>query len=69
MLEPIEETVVNNIRKARKEAGLTQEQLAEMLNCFQTQVARFETTRCPHIKDLAKIANALSKPICYFFEE
>ena len=68
MLDPIEITVTRNIQKARKEAGFTQEQLAEKLEILQHEVARFETTRCPRIRVLAKIAAALDKPICYFFE-
>jgi transcriptional regulator with XRE-family HTH domain len=68
MRDPIEITVMNNIQKAREQANLTQEVLAEMLNTNQQQINRFEHTHCPRIKDLAKIASALGKPICYFFE-
>lgn len=60
--------VINNIREqliaARKEAGITQKELADMLGVAQPNIARFENTNTPVIHGLLiKIATALGKKI------
>lgn len=50
----------NPICRKRREAGLTQQQLADMLGCKQQVVARWETGACrPVSGTLAKLADAL----------
>lgn len=52
------------IAAARIEAGMTQEQLADILDIPQTQIAKWETgVRHPKVENLAKIAAALNVPL------
>lgn len=54
------------IRQARKEAGLTQEELAELIDRHRRTVENFENVRIPGYADLTKIARVLNRPIEWF---
>ena len=55
---------MNKIREARKKAGLTQTQLAEMANVHRTIIARCEEgVNHPSFMTLYKIASALNVPV------
>ena len=70
MPERIEIVVGKRIAQARKQAGLTQEKLAEKLYWKREEIARFETAqRTPRIKVLAEIAEVLNVPMTFFFEQ
>lgn len=54
----------NDIRKARKAAGLTQEALAKKLNVNRATISKYETGEIsPTIDQLRNIANALDVPL------
>lgn len=56
------------LKKARKEAGLTQVELAEMLNVTQGTIANWErAVREPDIETIRTIAEKLKVPVEYFF--
>lgn len=53
-------TVGENIRRIRKEKGLTQKQLGERLNMTQSAIGQFENDKTsPKIETVDKIASAL----------
>jgi transcriptional regulator with XRE-family HTH domain len=57
------------IREIRKARGLTQEQLAEMIDVEQKHVSRIESGKnYPTIDRLEKMAAALKVPLMGFFE-
>lgn len=57
------------IREIRKARGLTQEQLAEMIDVEQKHVSRIESGKnYPTIDRLEKMAAALNVPLMGFFE-
>jgi len=61
-MEPLD-AFAANVRRLRKERGLTQERLAELADLHMTDIARIETQgRDPGVKVLAKIAHGLSVP-------
>ncbi len=54
-------TIGENIKKARKSAGVTQTELAEQLNVYAKDISRWETgARTPGAAMLAKICRALN---------
>ena len=58
-----------NILRYRKEQGITQEQLAEMIGYSRQQVQRVETAySTPSVAILLDIAEALSIPVEKLFE-
>jgi len=59
-----------NLKKARKEAGLTQVDLANELNMSPMMISRYEVglNSIPY-KHLERIAQILGKPVTYFFDE
>jgi transcriptional regulator with XRE-family HTH domain len=62
-------TFVANLRRLRREAGLTQERLAEQADLHMTDIARIETLRRdPGVKVVAKIASGLGVPAAALFE-
>lgn len=62
-------TTAEKIKKARKEAGLTQAKLAEKLNTTQQNLAQYESgKRKPKLETLDKIAEALSVDVWYFYD-
>jgi len=57
------------IREIRKARGLTQEQLAEMIDVEQKHVSRIESGKSyPTIDRLEKMAAALNVPLMSFFD-
>ena len=60
-----------NLKKYRKKAKLTQEELAEMCDSDFRYIGQIETgTRCPSLEFVDKIANALNiAPFLLFFDE
>lgn len=57
------------LQLAREEAGLSQEQLANMLGCAQSTLSNYEKgKRRLYLNQLEKIAEILDKPIEYFIE-
>lgn len=51
------------LKKIRKEKGMTQKQLADLLGCSQTEISRWEAGREPGAKMLKRIAEALGVPM------
>ena len=49
----------DNLKRIRREKGLTQIQLAEQLNCSQNEICRWESGTAPSIPNLVRIADAL----------
>lgn len=61
---------MNNIRKIRKKAGLTQSELGKMLNVTQTAISLYELEkRSPDIYMAKAIAKALHVPINELFPD
>jgi transcriptional regulator with XRE-family HTH domain len=61
-MEPLD-AFAANVRRLRKERGLTQERLAELADLHMTDIARIETQgRDPGVKVVAKIAHGLGVP-------
>ncbi|MCC6345932.1 MAG: helix-turn-helix transcriptional regulator [Nitrospirales bacterium] len=57
------------VKKRRKELGISQERLAEMLNVTYQQVQRYENGKNRlNVEHIQIIADALSVPITYFFK-
>ena len=55
---------MKEIKISRKKKGITQEQLAKLTGLSRNTIINFENDkRNPRVKDLRKIANALSVPI------
>lgn len=60
----------HRLREARKDAGLSQEELAEAVKVKGNSVSRWEIGEStPRKEVLAKISQVLSKPPRYFFDE
>lgn len=63
-------TVGENIRRIRKEKGLTQKQLGERLNMTQSAIGQFENDKTsPKIETIDKIASALGVHIVDIMEQ
>lgn len=54
------------IRQARKEAGLTQEQLAALIERHKRTIENYERVRVPDFSELNKIARVLNRPVEWF---
>ena len=67
----LQETLVENIKKWRKHAGLTQERLAELCDTDPGYIGQIETgRRCPSLPYIEKIAAALGiSPYQLFYDE
>lgn len=59
------------IRKLRKEKGLTQEQLGELIGVKKSAVAKYENNRVENLKraTIQRLAEVLDVSPSYFFEE
>jgi transcriptional regulator with XRE-family HTH domain len=58
-----------NVRRLRKERGLTQERLAELAGLHMTDVARIETQgRDPGVRVVAKLARGLDVKAAELFD-
>src|SRR5690625_3923756 len=63
-------TLAEKLKKARKEAGLTQEELAERMNVSRSAVAKWETDKgMPDIENLRLISSMIDVSIDYLLEE
>ncbi|MDI6890560.1 MAG: helix-turn-helix transcriptional regulator [Thermodesulfovibrionales bacterium] len=57
------------VKKRRRELGISQEKLAEILGVTYQQVQRYESgVNRLNVENIQLIANALSTPVSYFFE-
>jgi transcriptional regulator with XRE-family HTH domain len=54
------------IKQARREKGLTQQELAELIERHKRTVENYENVRVPDWPELTKIARVLDKPIEWF---
>lgn len=66
------ETIATNVRKYRKLAGITQEQLAVDISISSDYVRRFESQKGREgisLKTLYKISVVLNTPMDKFFED
>ena len=62
--EDIRETVVSQLRTLRKEQGMTQEHLAELVGTKKSNISRLESGRYnPSLDFLIKVADGLGKKI------
>lgn len=62
--EDIRETVVSQLRTLRKEQGMTQEHLAELVGTKKSNISRLESGRYnPSLDFLIKVADSLGKQI------
>lgn len=69
MRNNIDESIGYYIKKYRKEKGLTQSQLGELLDVSQAMIAQYEKgMRHPKIETLRKIAFALDVKLADFLE-
>ncbi len=58
-----------NLRRRRKELGLSQEQLGARANIQMADISRYESgSRDPRITTIARLAQALDVPIAYLLE-
>lgn len=59
----------NVIRKRRRELGISQERLAEILEVSYQQVQRYENgSNKLNVESIQNVAAALAVPVAYFFE-
>jgi len=57
------------IRRRRRELGISQERLAEILDVSYQQVQRYENGRNKlNVESIQNVAAALTVPVAYFFE-
>ncbi len=62
--EDIRENVVSQLRTLRKEQGMTQEHLAELVGTKKSNISRLESGRYnPSLDFLIKVADGLGKQI------
>ena len=60
----IEKTVINNIKRIRKEKGISQEKLAEYCETSTSYIGLMETYKnIPKLQTIQRIANVLNVPI------
>ncbi len=64
-------SIGNKIRKLRKERGLTQEKLGELIGVKKSAVAKYENNRVENLKraTIQKLAEVLEVSPSYFFED
>ena len=59
-----------NLRRRRKELGLSQEQLGARANIQMADISRYESgSRDPRISTIARLAKALDVPIADLLED
>lgn len=57
-----------NLTLARKSKGLTQKQLANLMNCSKSTISNWENGySVPHMKDAFKLAQVLEKELSFLF--
>lgn len=66
----LETTVIDNIRKIRKEKGISQEKLAEYCDTSASYIGLMETYKnIPKLSTIERIAEALNVPPRMLFDE
>ena len=69
MTNKVEKLIGSQIAKIRKERGLTQAQVAELVNVATETISRLERgVSIPSLKRLEKIGRALNTPMKMFFD-
>jgi len=69
MTNKVEKLIGSQIAKIRKERGLTQAQVAELVNVATETISRLERgVSIPSLKRLEKIGQALNTPMKIFFD-
>ena len=64
----VNKKVGKRIKKARKDLGITQEELADRVDMHYTTISRIETGDSnPPVQTIAKIAKALKIPLSELF--
>src|SRR5215207_8413574 len=62
--------LVENVRRMRREKGLSQQELADLAGVGQDSISAIETGKHePHPRTLRKLANALDVEVADFFKE
>ena len=70
MERDIRKLIGEKVRKARKEANLSQQQLGDKLFCHRTNVSYIEQGKVSIPADrLIDFSNALNKPMIYFLSD
>lgn len=66
----LERTVIDNIRRIRKEKGISQEKLAELCDTATSYIGRLEIYGAePRLSTIERIAEALNVPAIELFRE
>jgi transcriptional regulator with XRE-family HTH domain len=66
----LERLVINNIKRIRKERGISQEKLAEACNTATSYIGLMEIYKnVPKLSTIEKIANALNVDPLIFFQD
>lgn len=66
----LERTVINNIRRIRKEKGISQEKLAELCDTATSYIGRLEIYGAePRLSTIERIAEALNVPAIELFRD
>lgn len=69
-MEPIQETIANNLAKLRKSRGLSLDQVAELTGVSKAMIAQIEKGKSnPTVTTLWKIANGLQVSFSVFMKE
>lgn len=64
----LEQIVIENIKRIRKEKRISQEQLAELCNTSASYIGLMETYKnIPKLSTIERIAEALNVPVLTFF--
>jgi len=58
--------IQGRIRQAREEAGLTQQELADLVDRHKRTIENYENVRVPPWPELTKVARVLDRPIEWF---
>ena|SRR5258708_40342668 len=63
-------TIADKIKKARKEAGLSQKQMGDAMSLSDKAISSYEVGRAtPTVDTLREISRVTYKPVTYFLEE
>jgi transcriptional regulator with XRE-family HTH domain len=59
-VDPVRKQLASNLRRCRREAGLSQERLAELCDLHRTEIGLLERgKRSPRLETLVRLARAL----------
>ena len=68
-IDPFVKNICRRIAEIRKERGITQEKLAEMMNVAPREIQRWESIGGLSLKTLKRFSDALGCPATSFFEK